>query len=65
MTSGGRGLTVIDASLELRNQSESSVKDALSVLCASVLVSTSPRVLKNTLTTVTVWFVRLKSVEGR
>ena len=65
MTSGRRGLTVIDASLEFRNQPELLEWDELSFLSSSVLVRTFPRVEKITLTIVTVLFVWLKSVDGR
>ncbi len=65
ITSGGRGLTVIDASLEFRNQSEPLEWDVLSSLSASVLVRTLPRVEKITLTIVTELFVWLKIVDGR
>ena len=65
ITSGGRGLTVIDASLEFRNQSEPLEWDVLSSLSASVCVRTLPRVQKITLTMVTELFVWLKNVGGR
>ena len=64
-TSGGRGLTVIDASLEFRNQSEPLEWDVLSSLIASVCVRTLPRVQKITLTMVIELFVWLKNVGGR
>ena len=65
ITSGGRGLTVIDASLEFRNQSEPLEWDVLSSLSASVCVRTLPRVQKITLTMVTELFVWLKNVGSR
>ena len=65
MTSGGRGLTVIDASLEFRNQSEPLEWDMLSSLSASVFVRTLPRVQKITLTMVTELSIWLKNVGGR
>ena len=64
-TSSGRGLTVIDASLEFRNQSESLEWDSLSSFSASVLARTLPKVEKITLTIVTVLFVWWKNVDGR
>jgi len=65
MTSGGRGLTVIDASLEFKNQREPLKWKVLSSLSASAFVRTLPSVEKITLTIVTEVFVWLKNVCSR
>ena len=67
MTSGGRGLIVIDATLESNDQLESFIKEApdAMVIYVSELFRTCSRVLKYAPTTVTELFVWLKRVGGR